>query len=163
MREKAAFIIASVCMLAGLAVVVLSNSKQCFTPLQTLYIPYNGTASVNCTTERSFPSHWTYTKFDFDGNVVKRETLPPTHQNGAVLTCAVSEPGVYELSQHVPIASVICLCRFEVKVNVSAALQLLILADLDRRYGKLNLPAVIYQYVFSRVYTMRRGTKCDRF
>ena len=138
---KTASIAAYPCVHAGLVVTALSNSQQCGRGqplLQTLYISYNSIATLDCITARPSSSYWTCKKFDFDGNVVKLDILPPTRQGRSAFTYAVSEAGVYELSQILPGSSNNCQCKFEVKVNISTYLQHSILADLDHRYGNLH-------------------------
>ena len=124
----------------GLAVTAFSNVQQCAPKqprLQTVYTFYNSPVNLGCATAHNTPSYWTCTKFDSDGSVMTRETLP---RDQSIVTYTASEAGVYEIAQIVPWrGSPKCQCKFEVKVNISAALQSAVLADLDQRYGKLNL------------------------
>lgn len=124
----------------GLAAIAFTNIQQCVpnqSRLLTVYTISHSTVYLSCATApRNTPSHWTCTKFDSDGSVVARETLPPTERTRSIVTYTASEAGVYEIAQIVPRGTPPnCQCKFEVKVNLSAALQSTVLADLDQRYG----------------------------
>lgn len=122
---------------ASFVAVALSNVQQCDfgePRPHTVYTVDKRAATLGCASPYRGPSYWICTKYDADGRLMMRETLPTTPQNRSLLTYDAPEASVYELRQIAPwrVPSN-CLCIFDVRITVSASIES---AILDHRYER---------------------------